>query len=108
MAPKTSSTSEALLLTDRPQLLMLQASESVSLELLTYSDLETLRAQKGANSTGGGSGTGHHNSTAASAANAKKAELASKRYLILIYSVEFDRLDTVVISFSEHKLQSKN
>lgn len=54
----------------------LQTSETVSLDLLTYQDLEILRSKK---SGGGGRGT--------SAANG----LNSKRYLILTYTVEFDR-----------------
>ena len=54
------------------------SSESVSLELLTYSDLEALRSHKSGNTSSNGYG--------------KKSELSSKRYLILIYSVEFDRI----------------
>ncbi|ELU17212.1 hypothetical protein CAPTEDRAFT_226826 [Capitella teleta] len=56
---------------------VLQTSETVSLDLLTYQDLEILRSKK---SGGGGRGT--------SAANG----LNSKRYLILTYTVEFDRI----------------
>lgn len=52
-------------------------SDAVSLELLTYNDLEALRSQKGGNTSYNGQG---------------KSELTSKRYLILIYSVEFDRI----------------
>uniref|UniRef100_H0WW14 Centrosomal protein CCDC61 n=1 Tax=Otolemur garnettii TaxID=30611 RepID=H0WW14_OTOGA len=55
-----------------------QSSESVTLDLLTYTDLESLRNRK----MGGRSGP-----TAP-----RSAQLNSKRYLILIYSVEFDRI----------------
>ncbi|XP_042556220.1 centrosomal protein CCDC61 isoform X1 [Dipodomys spectabilis] len=55
-----------------------QSSESVTLDLLTYTDLETLRSRK----------LGGRPSTLAP----RSAQLNSKRYLILIYSVEFDRI----------------
>lgn len=54
-----------------------QSSESVTLDLLTYTDLESLRSRK----LGGRPG----------ALAPRSAQLNSKRYLILIYSVEFDR-----------------
>lgn len=54
-----------------------QSSESVTLDLLTYTDLESLRSRK----LGGRAG----------ASAPRSAQLNSKRYLILIYSVEFDR-----------------
>uniref|UniRef100_I3M9V2 Centrosomal protein CCDC61 n=1 Tax=Ictidomys tridecemlineatus TaxID=43179 RepID=I3M9V2_ICTTR len=54
-----------------------QSSESVTLDLLTYTDLESLRNRK----------LGGRPSTLAPRSN----QLNSKRYLILIYSVEFDR-----------------
>lgn len=54
-----------------------QTSESVTLDLLTYTDLESLRSRK----LGGRPG-----------ACPRSAQLNSKRYLILIYSVEFDRI----------------
>lgn len=59
----------------------LQTSESVSLDLLTYSDLEVLRQKKSGMSSSLKSGvpTSHTN------------HLMSKRYLILTYTVEFDR-----------------
>ncbi|XP_075178727.1 centrosomal protein CCDC61 isoform X1 [Anomaloglossus baeobatrachus] len=56
-----------------------QSSESVTLDLLTYADLELLRHRK----AGGAQ---------RSAPPARSAALNSKRYLILIYSVEFDRI----------------
>lgn len=56
----------------------LQSSESVTLDLLTYTDLESLRSRK--------IGVGPRHPSAA-----KTSPLSSKRYLILIYSVEFDR-----------------
>ncbi|XP_051018441.1 centrosomal protein CCDC61 [Acomys russatus] len=55
-----------------------QSSESVTLDLLTYTDLESLRSRK----LGGRAG----------ASAPRSAQLNSKRYLILIYSVEFDRI----------------
>ncbi|EGW05362.1 Coiled-coil domain-containing protein 61, partial [Cricetulus griseus] len=54
-----------------------QSSESVTLDLLTYTDLESLRSRK----LGGRPGS----------LAPRSAQLNSKRYLILIYSVEFDR-----------------
>ncbi|XP_054667430.1 centrosomal protein CCDC61 isoform X2 [Grus americana] len=57
---------------------LMQSSESVSLELLTYADLETLRSRK----------TGAIARPPTSAAS----PLSAKRYLILVYSVEFDRI----------------
>ncbi|KAM9326426.1 centrosomal protein CCDC61 [Gastrophryne carolinensis] len=56
-----------------------QTSESVTLDLLTYADLELLRHRK----VGG---------PQRQAPQAKNPALSSKRYLILIYSVEFDRI----------------
>ncbi|XP_074932415.1 centrosomal protein CCDC61-like isoform X3 [Phalacrocorax aristotelis] len=57
---------------------LMQSSRSVTLELLTYADLETLRSQKmGAISRPPLSSASHLN---------------AKRYLILVYSVEFDRI----------------
>ncbi|XP_069842947.1 centrosomal protein CCDC61 isoform X2 [Dendropsophus ebraccatus] len=56
-----------------------QSSESVTLDLLTYADLELLRHRK----AGGAQ---------RSAPPARSSSLTSKRYLILIYSVEFDRI----------------
>ncbi|XP_058385608.1 centrosomal protein CCDC61 isoform X2 [Diceros bicornis minor] len=55
-----------------------QSSESVTLDLLTYTDLESLRNRK----LGGRPGP----------LASRSAQLNSKRYLILIYSVEFDRI----------------
>ncbi|ELK29691.1 Coiled-coil domain-containing protein 61 [Myotis davidii] len=55
-----------------------QSSESVTLDLLTYTDLESLRNRK----MGGRPGP----------SAPRSAQLNSKRYLILIYSVEFDRI----------------
>ncbi|XP_069633299.1 centrosomal protein CCDC61 [Haliaeetus albicilla] len=57
---------------------LMQSSESVSLELLTYADLETLRSRK----------VGAITRPPASATS----PLSAKRYLILVYSVEFDRI----------------
>ncbi|NXP35198.1 CCD61 protein, partial [Leiothrix lutea] len=55
-----------------------QSSDSVSLELLTYTDLETLHSRKV------GAATRPPPSTS--------SPLNTKRYLILVYSVEFDRI----------------
>ncbi|NXG19522.1 CCD61 protein, partial [Grallaria varia] len=57
---------------------LMQSRESVSLELLTYADLEALHSQKV------GAITRPPRSTS--------SPLSTKRYLILVYSVEFDRI----------------
>ncbi len=54
-----------------------KSSDSVTLDLLTYADLESLRNKKHG---GGGRGT-----------SPSHKQTQSKRYLILTYSVEFDR-----------------
>jgi coiled-coil domain-containing protein 61 len=56
-----------------------KVSDSVSLELLTYSDLEKLRQRKTVHSKGYHN---HHSST----------DTPTKQYLILTYSSEFDRI----------------
>ena len=59
-----------------------KSSDSVALDLLTYADLETLRKTKfGSGNTSGRGFTPGKNKAA-----------HAKRYLILTYSVEFDRL----------------
>ncbi|XP_055993153.1 centrosomal protein CCDC61 isoform X1 [Sorex fumeus] len=55
-----------------------QSSESVTLDLLTYTDLESLRNRKMGSRAG--------------PLPSRSSQLNSKRYLILIYSVEFDRI----------------
>ncbi|KAL5008943.1 hypothetical protein ScPMuIL_014524 [Solemya velum] len=57
-----------------------QTTDSVSLDLLTYADLESLRQRK--------AGTSVKSSVPA----ARTSTLNSKRYLILTYTVEFDRI----------------
>lgn len=60
-----------------------QSSNSVSVDLLTYGDLESLRKQQHHRT---GFGTQH-------IPGAKtRSQLHSKRYLIMTYTVEFDRL----------------
>ena len=59
-------------------------SESVFIDLLTYSDLEMLRQRKGKENS-----LGSNSSGAAAIANAKAT---GKRYLILTYSSEYDRV----------------
>ena len=59
-----------------------QTSDSVSLDLLTYADLESLRNRKSGIST-------------KSVQQPRSNHLNSKRYLILTYTVEFDRYDNV-------------
>lgn len=54
----------------------LQSSDSVSLELLTYTDLETLHSRKVG---------------VTRPPPSTRSPLNTKRYLILVYSVEFDR-----------------
>ena len=60
-----------------------RSSESVSLDLLTYADLEALRNHKLGHSSRQGSSPG---------AKPGWTQLNSKRYLILTYNVEFDRI----------------
>lgn len=55
-----------------------QSSESVTLDLLTYSDLELLRNRK-------------VGVVGRPRAQQQSPALSAKRYLILIYTVEFDR-----------------
>ena len=63
---------------------ILQGSNSVSVDLLTYGDLESLRNQQHHRT---GYGTQH-------IPGAKtRSQLHSKRYLIMTYTVEFDRLE---------------
>ena len=62
-----------------PPILSQQSRESVTLDLLTCTDLESLRNCK----VGGCPGP----------LASRSAQLNSKCYLILIYSVEFDRYD---------------
>lgn len=66
-----------------------QSSESVSLDLLTYSDLEVLRTKK--------AGVTSRSYPTAPTSNG----LNSKRYLILTYTVEFDRSVTCRITTME-------
>ena len=63
----------------------------MTLDLLTYSDLEALRERRNATTTttntarGGGSGEGQEQTVG------PRQSSPGKRYLILTYSVEFDR-----------------
>ncbi|XP_029781674.1 coiled-coil domain-containing protein 61 isoform X4 [Suricata suricatta] len=68
-----------------------QSSESVTLDLLTYTDLESLRNRK----MGGRPGP----------LASRSAQLNSKRYLILIYSVEFDRVSRLASEKRELEAQ---
>ncbi|XP_057170486.1 centrosomal protein CCDC61 isoform X3 [Ursus arctos] len=68
-----------------------QSSESVTLDLLTYTDLESLRNRK----MGGRPGP----------LASRSAQLNSKRYLILIYSVEFDRVSRLATEKRELEAQ---
>ncbi|XP_064149924.1 centrosomal protein CCDC61 isoform X3 [Loxodonta africana] len=68
-----------------------QSSESVTLDLLTYTDLESLRNRK----MGGRQGP----------LAPRSAQLNSKRYLILIYSVEFDRVSRLSSEKRELEVQ---
>lgn len=69
-----------------------QESKSLSLDLLTFNDLEMLRNKKG-----GAGGGGGNVSTASSTKQQQTAMAASannnKRVLILTYNVEFDRIN---------------
>ena len=65
-----------------------RSSESVTLDLLTYADLEALRGQK----FGHASYRGVSPAAKTSLGQQQQKQLQSKRYLILTYSVEFDRI----------------
>lgn len=65
----------------------MQTSDSVTLDLLTYADLELLRNRKAGVV---GRPRGLHQASA----------LTAKRYLILIYTVEFDRSVANLIPYS--------
>eukprot|EP00794_Sanderia_malayensis_P020309 gene20309-22306_t len=57
-----------------------KTSESVMLDLMTYADLESLRSQKS-------NGTSNYQHR-----KANSSQLNNKRYLIMTYTVEFDRI----------------
>jgi hypothetical protein len=59
-----------------------QASESVFVDLLTYQDLEVLKARKAGNAAAGGN----------TQPGTKGVIPSNKRYLILTYAAEFDRV----------------
>lgn len=61
--------------------MIIKSSESVMLDLLTYSDLELLRNRKAG-------------VVGRPRVQQQSSALSAKRYLILIYTVEFDRLVT--------------
>jgi coiled-coil domain-containing protein 61 len=63
---------------------VLQQSDAVYVDLLTYQDLELLKSRKAAAASG----------TAAAAATQQQRQLPAnnKRYLILTYASEFDRV----------------
>lgn len=64
-----------------------RASDSVSLDVLTYADLEQLKARRGAGSP----------------AYASTLAPNNKRYLILTYAAEFDRVHyPLPLQFEEH------
>ena len=67
---------------------ILNSSDCVSLDLLTYTDLEALRNQKLGLTPGVSPGR-------------KSSQLEAKRYLILTYTVEFDRLVGVRLFYSK-------
>ena len=69
-----------------------QSSESVTLDLLTYADLETLRERRNAMATAtSAAGPGADSHTQPARPPAQPDTPPGKRYLILTYSVEFDR-----------------
>ena len=69
-----------------------KSSDSVALDLLTYADLESLRKAKLSSS---GSTNGHGFTPGRS----KTPSPHAKRYLILTYSVEFDRYLTLPLVY---------
>lgn len=78
---------------------ILQKSDSVTLDLLTYSDLELLRQRR--------SGTNGMTPTVM-AKPICPSNLKSRRYLILIYTVEFDRIHYPLPLHFKEKLNPKS
>ncbi|KAK2193273.1 hypothetical protein NP493_16g07017 [Ridgeia piscesae] len=76
---KTGNFKQFSVFTSMLESAILQTSDSVGLDLLTYSDLESLRNRKAGNGS-------------KSAPTVKSSALNTKRYLILTYTVEFDRI----------------
>jgi coiled-coil domain-containing protein 61 len=66
-------------------------SSTVSLDLLTSADLEALKSRRGGRGGAGDAAPGAASSAAAALAHAR-ASAAGKRYLILTYAAEFDRV----------------
>ena len=72
--------------------LSLQSNDCVTLDLLTYSDLESLRERRNTMAATGAAAGGGSDDLRSSARPANPPETSpGKRYLILTYSVEFDR-----------------
>jgi coiled-coil domain-containing protein 61 len=59
------------------------ASDTVFVDLLTYQDLEMLKARKG---------SARLNSSGNTNTSTMNSKLARKRYMILTYAVEYDRV----------------
>lgn len=79
-----------------------QESDSVFVDLLTYADLELLRSKRAA-SAGSGGGAAAAAGQAAAPGAAAPPPGQNKRYLILTYAAEFDRVHyPLPLAFEEH------
>jgi coiled-coil domain-containing protein 61 len=92
---KTGNFKQFLVFTTMLESAINKSSESVTLDLLTYADLETLRERRNAmaatTSTAGPGGAADSH-TRSARPPAQPETPPGKRYLILTYSVEFDRI----------------
>ena len=76
---KTGNFKQFLIFVNMLETSLNKTSDSVSLELFTYNDLEQLRSKKA------------NNNNSLSSINSNNNNNNNKRYLILTYNVEFDR-----------------
>ncbi|CAI8048211.1 Centrosomal protein CCDC61, partial [Geodia barretti] len=90
---KTGNFKQFLVFTTMLESAINKSSESVTLDLLTYADLETLRERRNAMATAtSAAGPGADSHTQPARPPAQPDTPPGKRYLILTYSVEFDRI----------------
>ncbi|XP_074662181.1 centrosomal protein CCDC61-like isoform X2 [Tubulanus polymorphus] len=78
---KTGNFKQFNIFVDMLETALTKSSDSVSLDLLTYADLDSLRARKS-----------NQVNRSFSSSNKVPTNVGSKRYLILTYTVEFDRI----------------
>ena len=103
---KTSSFKRFPVFVDMLKSALAGSNEHVYLDLLTVADLEALKARKAAGAGGGGGGsrpgTGASAATSVDASTASASSRSSKRYLILTYAADFDRVHyPLPIAFEE-------